>query len=58
MKKSLWLIRAGSDPRIPRSAIGYIADLADSGCSREIEIDRLAQLARYVPDLVAEYEQA
>lgn len=56
-KQTLIKIQMGSDSRIPASAIGYVADLsADS--SPSIIADRLNMLARYVPELVAEYKAA
>ena len=54
MKKELILIQMGIDPRIPREAIGYVRDLAAT--SGVMRVDRLNQLRKYVPDLVAEFE--
>lgn len=54
--QSLVVIRMGSDDRIPRSAIGYIDDLRDA--TDAVLADRLSMLARYVPDLVAEFRDA
>jgi hypothetical protein len=56
MTASAILIQMGSDERIPRSAIGYVADL--STASPAVLEDRLRMLERYVPDLVAQYREA
>jgi hypothetical protein len=45
------VIQMGSDARIPRSAVGYVADLK-AGASATVILDRLRMLSRYVPDLV------
>ena len=54
MTKELILCQMASDPRVPREAMGYIADLQMEHC-RSIEKDRLEQLERYIPDLVQEF---
>lgn len=54
MRNQLILIRLASDPRIPRQAMGYIANL-QSNPSPAVLADSLAQLSRYAPDLVAQF---
>ncbi len=56
VKQSLIAIAMACDPRIPRSAIGYVSDL-NSSATEAIIADRLAQLARYVPDRCQKYKQ-
>jgi len=58
-KKSLLEISLGiqmaSDPRLPRNAVGYVADLP--GASLHVLTDRLRMLSRWIPDLVEEYRR-
>jgi hypothetical protein len=51
-KQQLLLILMGSDPRISRSAIGYVGDLGRPDAAESFRQDRLNQLRRYVPELV------
>lgn len=57
-KRSLILIQMGSDYRVPRSAMGYLFDIADPQASQAIITDRLSMLERYIPDLVQAYREA
>jgi hypothetical protein len=52
-KQSMIVTQMGSDYRIPRSAMGYLADL--SNASPAILSDRLNLLSRYVPELVDQF---
>lgn len=54
-KTFMILSQIASDVRVPKSAIGYVADL-QCNHSEEIRKDRLAMLRKYVPELVAELE--
>jgi hypothetical protein len=45
------------DRRLPRNAMGYVADLRDDALPEIVE-DRLTQLARHIPDLVRQYRAA
>jgi len=56
--KNLILIQMGSDHRIPRSAMGYLFDLASPEASQAMILDRLAMLERYIPDLVQQYRDS
>lgn len=39
------------DPRLPRSAIGYAADLQNQGCSWPVAVDRMNQIRRHIPEI-------
>jgi hypothetical protein len=49
------LIQMGSV--VPRSAMGYVSDLAALSLTEELENDRLQRLAAYCPHLVSRYRQ-
>lgn len=53
-KQTMILIQMGSDERIPRAAMGYIDDL-HRAITATVQSDRLAMLARYVPDLCEQF---
>lgn len=57
-KTNLILIQMGSDYRVPKSAMGYLFDLADPQASQEVVLDRLAMLERHIPDLVQQYRDS
>jgi hypothetical protein len=44
----LTLLALGFDNRIPRSAIGYVADLQSPSATERVRLDRIQQLQRYV----------
>lgn len=52
-KQSMIITQMGSDPRVPRSAMGYLADLSQG--SPAIIAARLSLLSRYVPELVEQF---
>lgn len=54
---SVLRIAMGCDERLPRNAMGYLDDLKDDALLEIIE-DRLAQLARHIPDKIAQYRAA
>lgn len=56
-KQTLIAIQMSTDPRLPRNAFGYVADLSPE-TSPSIIADRLTMLSRYLPDLVDEYRNA
>jgi hypothetical protein len=55
-KQRLIIIALGA--AVPRNAIGYVANLASSEVSADVEADSLAMLRRYCPALVARYVEA
>jgi len=57
VNQNLIVIQMACDIRVPREAIGYIADLHGNP-SATVMGDRLQMLQRYVPDLVAKFLEA
>lgn len=53
--RTLLLIQMASDQRVPACAMGYLANLQAVSVSPAVQADSLAQLARYIPDLVARW---
>lgn len=47
---TIGLCALACDPRIPQSAIGYIAQLQSSACSEAVRTDAIRQLQHYVPE--------
>jgi hypothetical protein len=43
---------------VPRNAQGYVNDLASPNAKPEFIADRLEQLEKYCPELVAKYREA
>jgi hypothetical protein len=43
---------------VPRNAQGYVNDLASLNATPEFIADRLTQLEKYCPELVAKYREA
>lgn len=50
--KYLTLAQIASDERLPRAAIGYIADLQDDNISVEVKKDRIERIRRYIPEFI------
>lgn len=53
-KQTLIAMQMSADPRLPRKAFGYVADLSPEA-TPAIIADRLNMLERYVPDLVSQF---
>lgn len=56
--KQLILSRIAADARVPREAMGYVQQLQSQSCASSTKNDALDQLARYVPNLVDDYDNA
>ena len=40
-----------ADPRLPISAIGYVADLQNSDCSWPVALDRMKMIRHHLPNI-------
>ena len=57
-KQYLVTMAMTEDKRVPCSELGYIGDIQSPGIDKTALAERLAQLSRYVPDLVCEFVEA